>query len=470
MLRIRLPDEAGIGVLEEAILAVLEDVGMVFQNDRILGALEQAGARIDPTSQIAKFPRRMCADFVGSIRREAARRTGSTDQLFETPSLPALTTQVAQFIYDYDKRERRPGTRQDLVELVKLGDVLHREAGVGHCLLLRDVPPILEPLEAALVLAEYAHQPHPAFAWNVEQSSYLAEMGEIMGLPRWYAYGAVCIAHPLRFDRAVADRYVEMMRAGYRAGLTAMPVAGLSTPITLEGFIVVSSAEMLGAWIAGRALNPEVALGGSMWCGTPDMKTGHVSFSAFDAVFYSVAFVQFVERWCGLRVEVGKGEYCAAKQPGVYAALEKAYKAMTVAAFTGRHPEVGEGMLDCGKLLSDVQLLLDREMAMGLDQFSRTLAPDQERVALPAIAQVGVSGRSSHLPSDHTARHFRHSLWLPELLERVAWDGPEQEARMLQRIRDKAIAMVSDYRQPEGREHKLKAMRAVLERARRDLL
>ena len=42
-----------------------------------------------------------------------------------------------------------------------------------------------------------------------------------------------------------------------------MPVAGVTAPVTFEGFIVIASAEHVATWIAARALNPEVQLAGS---------------------------------------------------------------------------------------------------------------------------------------------------------------------------------------------------------------
>ena len=60
---------------------------------------------------------------------------------------------------------------------------------------------------------------------------------------------------------------------------------------------------------------------------------------------------------------VGGGEYSDAREPGLYAALEKAYKAMTIAAFTGFHPPIGQGMLETGKTLSPAQLLIERDLS-----------------------------------------------------------------------------------------------------------
>jgi len=470
MLRVNLPHDADIEQMGERVFDVLENVGAMFQSEEMLRALEAVGAKVDYGAEIARFPRKLQAEFAESARRgRGEAKARGRDARFEGAPLANLETQVAQYVYDFDREERRPGSRADLIEMTKLGDALHGEAGVGHSVLVRDVPPILEPLAAALVLAEYARKPGAVFAWDVRQAEYLIEMGEIIGAADWMTLGAVCIAHPLRFDRVVADRYLQMLKWGHTAGLTAMPVAGLSTPITVEGFIVVASAELLASWIAGRAVNPEVSLGGSMWAGTPDMRTGHVSFSNFDAMFYAIAVVQFLEKWCGVTVVVGGGEYSDAKRPGMYAALEKAHKAMTIAAFTGHHPAIGQGMLDCGKVLSDVQLVLERDMGLGLNQFARPIEPSEENVALSTIEDVRIGLGANYLQSEHTALNFRRSLWLPELLDRTGWDGFEKEAQVLARARQKSRSLIEGYVKPEGREEKLAAMRAVVERAKDEL-
>jgi trimethylamine:corrinoid methyltransferase-like protein len=468
MLHTNLPPRAGLELLGESVFAVLENVGALFQNEELLRALEGAGARVEYAAERAWFPKAMAEEFVAQARREA--RPGGGRVRFPRLGLPGMGTQVAQYVYDFDRRERHPGGAADLIEMTKLGDALDPTASIGHSVLVQDVPPLLEPLEAGLVLAEYAHHPGPPFAWNVAQEPYLREMGEILGRPDWYTRGAVCIAHPLRFDRAVADRYVRMIRAGHDAGITAMPVIGLSTPVTVEGFIVVAAAELVTSWIAGRALNPEVSLGGSMWAGTPDMCTGQVSFSAFDAMFYGIAVTQFLKGWCGVEIAVGGGEYSAAKEPGLYAGLEKAHKAMTIAAFTGRHPSIGEGMVDSGKVLSDVQLLIDRELSAGLQQYARPVRPSAEAIGLDSILEIGLGLHASHLQSDHTAHHFRQCLWMPELLRRTGWDGAAEEEEVLRGLRERAKDLVASYRKPGGREDQLAAMRAVVERARQELL
>jgi len=461
--------ETDVERLAGAVKTILERVGVLCQNAELLEALRRAGARVDLQAERAWFPAEMVDEYTAAFRAEAAGRSEPQPR-FQAPGEPGIGTQVAQFYYDYGARERRPGNRADLVTLVKLGDVLHGDAGVGHALLLTDVPPMVEPLEAALVLAEFAHNPRPAFAWNVRQIDYLVEMGEVLGLQDWFAWGAICFAHPLRFDRDVADKFVRRVQSGVPTGLTAMPVAGITAPVTMAGFVAVAAAEHVATWIAARAVNPDVPLGGSMWAGSVDMRSGHVSYCAFDAMMYAFATVEFIERWCGLRVPVGGGEYCDAREPGMYAALEKAYKALLIAAFTGRHGSVGAGMLEEGKTMCPVQLLLERDMAGGVAQLAREMAVNDNELALDVIEEIGLGFEANYLAAEHTLEHFRESCWMPRLIDRSGWAGAETDRQILDAAQRQFEELLAQYQPPEDRADVVARMREVVARARRELL
>ncbi|MCX7598140.1 MAG: trimethylamine methyltransferase family protein [Armatimonadetes bacterium] len=460
--------ESDVEPLAEAVLRVLEQVGVLCQNDELRKALQEGGAQPDPSSEIVRFPRRVIENFVEGLRRENEGR----DQWDNNPRAPEpaiISGQVAQFYYDDAAGQIRSASREHFITLTKFGDALHGHQGVGHSLSLTDVPPLLEPLYAGLLLAEYAHRPHAPFAWNVRQNDYLIEMGQILGLENWVSHGAICFAHPLRFDRDCADRFVRRVKEGVPTGLTGMPVAGATTPVTLEGFIAVACAEHVATWFAARALNPEVSLGGSMWAGTVDMKTGTVSYSAPDAMVYGAAAVEFLRRWCGMLVPLGAGDYCESRVPGAYTALEKVHKSLFASLLTGQPLAAGTGLIDNGRALSPVQLLLDRDFATALSHLGRPMNPTAEHLALDTIEQVGVGLDTNYLEAEHTLRHFRAALWLPEILDRSGWRGMETEEAVMEKALGKFHALLAEYRKPEGREEQLAAMRGVLERAHKEL-
>jgi len=457
--------------LGDAVFRILGKVGILCQNREILEALDEAGAEVSFDDQTARFPKRVVEELVETVRRQSEAQSADDETpRFASPGPPHFGTQVAQFLYDIDAGQARPGDKAAFVETVKLASVLHPDQSAGHSLLLSDVPPMVEPLEAALLLAEYAHRPAPAFAWNVRQVDYLIEMGEILGLRDWFSWGAICFAHPLRFDKDVADKFVRRVRSGCATGLTAMPVAGASTPVSPAGFIAVAAAEIVATWLAARAINPDVPLGGSIWAGALDMKTGEVSYCSFDAMFYGFALAEFVLKWTGKEIVVGGGEYCDAKKPGYFAAWEKAYKAMTIAAFTGRHYGVGQGMLEEGKTLCHEQLLLERELAEGVGLLGRGVEVSPQTLDLASVFDVGHGLDRNHLDTEQTLRRYREFLWCPKTFGRNGWRGAETDEKVLQRFRGHAEELKAAYVPPEVDPAKLAAMREVVERGRRDLL
>ena len=462
-------NDADLLALTDATLGVLEEVGVLCQNAKMLDALEVWGAVVDRENEVAKFPRTRVEEFVAGLQSEFRRCDGDAPRPFPRVGLPGLGTQVAQFVYDYKTGEKRPGNKGDFIELIKFGDVLSG-GSVGHCLLLTDVLPLLEPLEAGLLLAEYAHNPGTPFAWNARQVDYLVEMGETLGRENWFTWGALCFAHPLRLDKDVADKFVPRVRAGGSAGFTAMPVPGMTTPVTTAGFIVVSAAELVACWIAGRAINPQCPLYGSMWGGSLDMRSGTTTYSAFDGMRCAFATVEFLRKWTGVVISAGGGEYCTAKHPGYFAAMEKAHKAMTIAAFTGRFPGIGSGMLEDGKTLCMVQLLLEREFARAHQFYSKPVEVSPETIALDTIIDVGFGIGKTYMDQDHTLDHFRDDTWLPEILDRSGYAGPEWEKTVLDRLQQKADELIAGYQKPEGREDQLARMREVVKRAQRELL
>jgi trimethylamine--corrinoid protein Co-methyltransferase len=471
--------------IADTALKILEQIGILCQNEELLGALEAAGAQVDRATERVKFPRRMVEEYVAGFRAEyGGRMYGETfnadglvsegggqgaGEAFAPPGLPVLSTDIAQLYYDWPSRSRRSSNTPDFITMLKLGEMLHGASGVGHCLTPTDVPAILEPLHSALVMAEHVSKPCGVYCFRADQRPYVQEMGAALGVgDSLLAWGAICFAHPLRFDREPAGRFVLMARAGVTVGLTAMPVAGVSTPITPEGFMAMTAAEQVAGWIAGRAINPTVPLGGSMWAATLDMRSGTVSYSAPDAMYMAFCSIEFLRRWTGVSIPPGSGEYTDAKEPGLYAVLEKMYKAMMVAAFTGQHPGVGSGMLECGKTMCPVQLLIERDFLGSLDIYGREINPSPANLAFDTMLDVDLGFGRNYFESTHTLQNFRQNVWLPQMIDREGWKGYARDEELLNKAQAKFEDLLAQYEKPAVDPDRLAAMRAIMDRAAKD--
>ena len=142
----------------------------------------------------------------------------------------------------------------------------------------------------------------------------------------------------------------------------------------------------------------------------------------------------------------------------------------TVAAFGDGHPGVGSGHLDGGLTISPVQLLLDRELAVALGHMAPPLEVSADTIGLDTILDVGHAEHTNYLETEHTLKHFRTAVWLPDLLTRCGWEGPETEARVVQKAHARVQDLIASHEPPDFDEDKLAAMRGVVDRARRELV
>ncbi|MHB0874766.1 MAG: trimethylamine methyltransferase family protein [Anaerolineae bacterium] len=465
-------DDSGVAMLADAVLTLLDKVGLIIQNREMLRALEEQGARVDYEAERATLPRRTVEEFVDSIHREYGGDAVPVPGPFVAPELPWTFHPLAVYLYDWGKGEKRIGNRDDFIYMTKLCTMLHPEHGVGHSLILSEAGAGVESLEAAMLLFEWARRPRGVYVQDVRQVPYLQEMEDIAGIqdPYWHWLANVSFATPLRLGRDIADRFVLMVKSGrYPAQVYNFAVSGVNMPVTTAGRAVVAAAEILALWLAARALNPAIPLTGALVdMASADMRTGEISYWAFDSVVGSLTTCELLRRWTGVTVSAGGGEYNPSKVPGAFVALEKAYRAMTVAAFTGCHPTVGIGHLEAGLSLCPVQLLLDRDISAAL-RFLEMPAVDQESIGLDAILAVGHGEHETYLTTEHTLRHFRQSLWMPEFLDRAGWDGIGGDQKVLQRAQARVDDLVASYSKPDFAPDKLAKMRQVVERARRAL-
>lgn len=472
--------DADLDRLAEAVFSVLEGTGVMYQSAVILDALEAAGATVDRESHRARLPRRLVEDVIGRHQLPAGGEALPTACREPAPAdgpLPGIQNQVAQFYYDHEQGERRAGSRQDFVRMVQFGDALDERQAVDHALLIREEPPAVEPLEAVVLLLEHTARPGHVYPHYAEQFPYLEEIGEIYaGNPHRFLTGGIFMVSPLRMDRRACDYMAGMIRRGLACGVGTQPISGISAPVTRAGAVVVGAAEILAGWTAATALNTSVELAwGAICSGSVDMPTGNVTFCSPESMVQDIGCVELFRRRFGGCVSVAGGsDYTSAKSPGYQAGFEKAFEAMAISAHTGGHPQLGAGLLDSGKMLSPLQLLVDREFQSFLWRFSAGMEVSDEHIALDLITSVGSGLGASYLDSDHTLRHYRENLWFPALSDLSVWRGEDKEARadekLLARAHTQFREVMSRYRPPEVDEAMLAKVRQVVDRARAELV
>ncbi len=465
-------------------LRVLNDVGFRICSREILERLEKRGLRVDyaservyPTpSQMARVEETARAHAVTGLS-EATRQqsAGTSGPLLRRP-IPAGETVGHNFTCYYDVTEavRRAASLDDIRRVVKAWHMLPEITGTRTCMTAQDIPPEIEPIVSAVEVMKITDKitqcPEMILAG---QLPYLEELETIMTGQQVRYHTNGCSVNHFTLDERAAECLLAVARNGLESWwVNSCPVAGANAPVTLAGATVVGVAEQMGAWLAGWALNEDVALAAIPLAGVTDMRTGRVLFSTPETILIDCAMYQYFYYMYGMRIGLCAG-YTDAKVPGMQAIHDKMLKALAYGLFTD---EIGgqTGTLEAGNTYSPTQQVIDLELNREIAQLARGMEVTDETLGLAEIEAFALDANRSFLEMDHTLRHWRGALWSPLLMDRTAYRDPHEEVRKERQIIERAEARWRDalarYEPPDLDPDKIRAAEDVLARARRELL
>lgn len=461
--------------LNEAVFDVLKNVGLWIQCDELLDALGRFGANIDKVLHVAKIPPSMVEEIIKEQRKspwKPEREVRSPTGRYKV----GVGLQVAPFYYDFDKKERRPGNREDLIQMIHFGDALEEELPVSQALIMTELDPRIESIEALSLLIQHTSRPGTVYPYFSEQFPYIARIGELYAEDKIrFLSGGIFMTSPLRMCNRAARFMMKKVEYGLSCGVGTMPISGASAPVTAAGNIIVGACEILGGWAALKSIKPDAVLRGSVCSGVLDMRTGKPSFSAPEAMLQDIGVCELFRRLYGGHVTVAGGsDYTDAKLPGLQAAYEKTFKAMAIAAFTGTHVRMGQGLLDSGKLFSPLQLLMDQDLGEGLWKFSRGIKVNDETIGQNVIREVETGRNATYLNRPHTLRNFRRALWSSNLLDKTAWESNGKEIardrEMLEKANEEFKNILSQYTPPAVEKSVVRAIDKVVTEAKKELV
>ncbi len=469
--------ESELDRLHAAVLRVLERTGIRVCNGELLAALARSGANVDGAGQVARFPQHLVEGLIAERRRQPwapVRERGELERQYKV----GLGGAICPFYHDYDRKVRRPCTRQDLLDVVHWAEVdLSPERSVGQAMTLTEVDPRIETVEAYALLLEHTSRPScPGESIDLAQIPFLLDLATAYyGEPR-FPPGPSFMTSPLTIGHRLAAYLVAAARYGVRHfSIGVMPIGGGNAPMTVAGTVVIAVAEALGYALAVKALAPEAAFTVGACNGILDLRRGTPSFNAPEALLSDLGFCELFNRRYGGGANVAAGpDYIDAALPNIQAAYERTFRAMAIAAFVGQPFELGGyGTLDAGQIFSPVQFIIERDMGEGIWRFGQGIEVSAESIGLEAIEAVGAGEGRSFLEAEHTLHHCRET-WFPRYLYRGVYgdDATEhgRDRQMLDAANQHYRECIARYQPPTLDEGRRKDIRRIVARARQTLL
>lgn len=444
-------EEGEILRLYNAILEIMDRVGMTIENDKILQRLDSSGWRVDWGHRRVTFPSHLVQSFLDDTEKVDMPNSITIDarvEIYEGTYLDAA----------YDKHV--PWSENHILEVAKLVERLPHISGGGMLgCPIRGTPLLLQPLYERLVCWRYGLTSHGSI-WETWLCPHILEMCEVMAesteseVGDWFR-ASVYLVSPLKLGRVEAEQFLYFAERGLPVQIGNMGSLGGTNPVTIAGSLALFFAEKLMISIIMREYYGDRRLALNTGISVLDMRTGAFQYGRPEVVLINAAGAELA-RYLGLPFH-GQCGLSDAKIPSAEAGYQKALTAWSTALATG-HGYVAAGLLGVDEIVSPVQIVLDNDFVGALKRITRGFEVSEETLAVDVIEAVGPA--STFLDTEHTFKHFREEIWEPTTWSQqmyAVWrsKGRENDEERARKLIEAVVTEPFELRLDEEQEHKL---------------
>jgi trimethylamine--corrinoid protein Co-methyltransferase len=460
-------------ILDEA-FQLLVKPGIKIQSPSAMHLLEEAGARVDRENEVVHIPE--------NIVYQALETAPKKFQLYDRYGVPKVTYggNMVHFdpgssgvhILDPVTNEHRPSYTNDLVQIVKLTEMLPQYDAQSTSVICNEIPKSISDLYRLYLVLLYSTKPIITGAFAIPTLQVMMDMLALFAGSREalaekpQAVFDVCPSPPLIWSNFGAQNLIDLARAGVPAQMVSMPLAGATAPVTLIGSVVQHAAECLSGIVIHQLAKPGSPI---VWGGAPaifDMRKGTTPMGAVETAMIDASYAQ-VGKYLGLPTHT---YLCAsdAKVIDAQAGLESGITAI-IGALAGINMISGAGMLDFLACFSLEKLVIDAEIvAMAKRLLSGMHTPTE---TLATAMFEGINFKGDFLKQKVTRELFPREQYLPsKVLDRDTIRGWHQDGSLDSLARSKAqVALLLDqYKIPDLPEHQVKDLHNLVEKQAKD--
>ena len=451
-------------------LRVLREVGVVFSYEPALQLLKKAGCKVD--GERVYFPSGLVEEQVAKApsRFTLFGRNPEKNVVIGGDSIAYIPCYGSPFVHDLDNG-RRPSILEDYINFVKLGQSSRSMDITGGVMAEpNDVPHQQRNAEMMYASMRYSDKPFMGGTIGAEAARETIEMASLVfGSEKEMAekppfISILCSRTPLGYDDRMLGAIMEYAKAGMPQLISSLSIAGATSPVTLEGTLVVQNAEVLAGITLTQLVRegaPVVFAGSSS---SASMRYGTLSIGSPEMAVNTAATAQ-MGRFYNIPTR-GGGALTDSKLPDAQAAFESMMSQL-MATLTGIHFVLhSAGILESYMTASYEKFVIDDEICGMCKRIREGERPTGERLAFDVIKAVGPGGE--YLTQMHTFQNFRKEFYSPNMEQRenfAAWTK-KGGLSMEQVANAKWKRILADYKEPLLPESEAKALEKFMEKLR----
>jgi trimethylamine--corrinoid protein Co-methyltransferase len=439
---VELLSDAEVRRTHEASLEVLETVGILAHFGPAREVLKRHGCEVDDESGLVRFP----AEVVERYRKMAPPsftfrgRDPQYDRTIPDDGPIVVTGSSAPNVVDPATGVERRATSTDIAAIAHLIDELPGFDVFSISTLAADAPDGQFSLSRFYPALKNCLKPVRSNTPNMSDLHQVVELGQIIaGGREAYAERPIINHHycpmvsPLTMDVDSTEAVMWLTEQGLPVYTTVVPNAGLTSPMTLMGTLVVGNAEFLAITVLQQMIKEGTPIIYASLPTVADMRTGAYAPGAIETGILLAAQAQLAHFY--------------GVPSGGYIGLTNAHGNDAQSGFeTGMNTllgvTAGATLLNMGGLFSSLmafdfaKAVVDNEIALMNKRAYRGLEFSEENLALDEIAGVGPGG--SYMSRKHTKKRMKTTAVLPKLANRDMRQQWEDAGRPS--IHDRAMA------------------------------
>lgn len=458
--KLKVLSENDIERIHRTTLRILWKVGVMVKDPEARKILKREGAKVDeetmrvfiPPYMVEEAVRRAPKTFAVYGRDLDRKYIVDIDTLYYEPMIGRL------FIYDFEKKNIRRTSLNDVENLIKIADalpnyhLLHSGAimpeiqGVpigtshahGYLASLRNSTKVIKTSSREKQVAE-----------DMVRMASVVVGGEEKLREKPITFTTCNPVAPLQHDKEQTEGMRIFIKYGIPVDITSEPQAGATAPITLAGLLTQQNADILSGIVIAEMDTP----GAPVWYGTcgaiMDMKVGRIALGSIEAGLINVASAQMA-KFYGLPSR-GTGAVTESKLIDFQAGMEVT-QTLLFCALGGINLMFYPGCMEGGLAVSLERLVLDNEIAGFTYRALKGIDVDEETLAEEVIEKVGPSGH--YLAQKHTLEHLKKEQYLPALLSREIRVKFEEAGgkSMADRAHEEVVRILSEHKVPPLKE------------------
>jgi len=441
--------------IHEASLAVLRRTGVQVDQPEALELFREAGA--DVRENRVRLSRTLVEDAIDSAPSKVilAGRDAEHDLILEDARVHIGTGGAALQVLDLETGEIRKALLRDVGDMARIVDALDNI----HFYLIPIYPTDLpeDQVEISKYYASLANTTKhvqagvytlPGIRDVVAMCERIAGSPEALRARPLVSFITSWMVSPLKFATDVTTLLMEVCHQGLPVVLSAAPMAGSTSPVTLAGTLVQLNAEQLSGLTLTQLVSPGTPVIMGPIPATADMRSGKYLGGSVELGIGNAAITQLAHLY---QVPIyNSAGMTDAKLPDIQAGMEKAQSAIQVALAGANFIHHAAGMLEDMSTIAYEQFVIDNEMLGMAMRAVRGIEVTEDTLALDAIDRVGPGGH--YLAQEHTMRYMRTEHYYPSQVfdrrGRDEWEADRATDAWL-RAKDRARKILGEH-EPES--------------------